>query len=241
MSNCLLEHDDIVRVARAHLFNRLHQLKDMTCCGEAPGAPGVDLHVVNYELEERQRTHPQTGKLLGTDYILTVVRSDGQRFTQTVAVSPPPSDDVHVVGMDVAPVMVGGSTTAHKVTVRQNNGSSFSVDIPHAVVPDFDAAYRLVDQAEDYTLLDADFDGRTIIRATKDGDQIIKIPRPPEAFKGKSVIVRKVAGGVDTTLLLQEEGSTLSPPDATMLRRVGSTVTLMYTGDGNWDIYGELP
>lgn len=102
--------------------------------------------------------------------------------------------------------------------------------------------YRINTQAEDYTLVDADFDGRTIIRANKNGSQTITLPKPDDSFIGKAVIVRKTAGDVGTFVTLKAgSGVTISPPDATPIRRLGSSVTLVYVGNGLYDAYGELP
>lgn len=243
MSQCTIEEGDIIRVARSHLMERLALLKSLTCCGKEEAPPpvqGVDLHVVGFDKKTEEIRDPETGRLVATDTTLTIKRNDAISFSQTISESKV-TTDTFVERMEVTPVNQGGQVVAYSVQLFRNDQTVLSGDVPVAPIPDFDAAYRLVDKAQDYTLEAEDFDGRTIVRGTLDGDQVITVGRPPEAFKGKSVIVRKAAGDIDTTLLLQADNVTFSPPDAVMLRRVGSTVTLMYTGDGNWDIYGELP
>ena len=103
--------------------------------------------------------------------------------------------------------------------------------------------YRLNTQAGDYTITGEDFNGRTLVRADKAGDMSVTIAKPlTEDFIGLSVTVRKTSGDAGTfTTLVAGAGVTLSPPDATILRRVGGSATLVYTGGGNWDIFGELP
>lgn len=104
------------------------------------------------------------------------------------------------------------------------------------------AGYRINNQAGDYTLIDADFDGRTIIRMNKAGDCTLTVAKPPDTFIGKAVIVRKTAGEAGTFVnLVTASGVTISPDDTTPLRRTGSTVTLVYVGGGAWDVFGELP
>lgn len=102
--------------------------------------------------------------------------------------------------------------------------------------------YRINNQADDYTLAGDDFDGRTIVRMTKNADTTLTLPKPPDTFVGKAVIVRKINGDPGTFLNLVSSDPTvvLNPPDATPLRRQGASATLVYTGD-SWDIYGELP
>lgn len=103
--------------------------------------------------------------------------------------------------------------------------------------------YRINTQAEDYTLVGDDFNGRTIVRADKDGDQTITIPKPTsEDFVGKAIIVRKTNGiaGTFVNLVAGSEVSLL-PEDATPVRRVGSSATLVYVGNGVYDVFGELP
>lgn len=103
--------------------------------------------------------------------------------------------------------------------------------------------YRINTQAEDYTLTGDDFNGRTIVRAYKDGDQTITIPKPPsEDFVGKAIIVRKTSGAAGTFVTLNKgNGVSIFPEDATPVRRVGSSVTLVYVGNGVYDVFGELP
>lgn len=104
--------------------------------------------------------------------------------------------------------------------------------------------YRIVNQANNYTLAAADLDGRTLVRGTSTGNQQITIPKPANERTaiGKAVIIRKAAGTTGSLLtLVPGSGVTLTPSDGAVLRRVGSTVTLVYTGSNNWDIFGELP
>lgn len=103
--------------------------------------------------------------------------------------------------------------------------------------------YRINTQAEDYTLTGDDFNGRTIIRADKDDDQTITIPKPTsEAFIGKAIIIRKTNGAAGTFVnLVAGSDVSLIPEDATPVRRVGSSVTLVYVGNGVYDVFGELP
>lgn len=103
--------------------------------------------------------------------------------------------------------------------------------------------YRINTQAADYTLTGDDFNGRTIVRADKDGDQTITIPKPTsEDFVGKAIIVRKTNGTAGTFVnLVAGSDVSLLPEDATPVRRVGSSVTLVYVGNGVYDVFGELP
>lgn len=103
--------------------------------------------------------------------------------------------------------------------------------------------YRINTQDEDYTLTGDDFNGRTIVRADKDGDQTITIPKPSsEDFVGKAIIIRKTNGIAGTFVnLVAGSDVSLLPEDATPVRRVGSSVTLVYVGNGVYDVFGELP
>lgn len=103
--------------------------------------------------------------------------------------------------------------------------------------------YRINTQTEDYTLAGDDFNGRTIVRADKAGDQKITIPKPAsEDFIGKAIIIRKTAGGAGTFVTLTKgTGVSIFPEDATPVRRIGSSVTLVYVGNGVYDVFGELP
>ena len=102
--------------------------------------------------------------------------------------------------------------------------------------------YTLKTENNHYTTQAEDFNGFTIIRANHNGDQTITLTKPDDSFIGKALIVRKTNGGVGTFVTLKAGGGvTVSPADSTPLRRVGSSATLVYTGGGNWDVFGELP
>lgn len=102
--------------------------------------------------------------------------------------------------------------------------------------------YRINTQDDDYTLTHDDFDGRTIIRANKNGNQAITITKPTDEFIGKAIVIRKTNGDIGTFVsLVTSEGVTISPIDSTPIRRIGSAVTLVYIGNGLFDVFGELP
>ena len=102
--------------------------------------------------------------------------------------------------------------------------------------------YTLKTENNHYTTQAEDFNGFTIIRANHNGDQTITLAKPDDSFIGKALIVRKTNGDVGTFVTLKAgDGVTISPADSTPLRRVGSSATLVYTGGGNWDVFGELP
>lgn len=102
--------------------------------------------------------------------------------------------------------------------------------------------YTLKTENNHYTTQAEDFNGFTIIRANHNGDQTITLTKPDDSFIGKALIVRKTNGDVGTFVTLKAgDDVTISPADSTPLRRVGSSATLVYTGGGNWDVFGELP
>ena len=102
--------------------------------------------------------------------------------------------------------------------------------------------YTLKTENNHYTTQAEDFNGFTIIRANHNGDQTITITKPDDSFIGKALIVRKTNGDVGTFVTLEAgDNVTISPADSTPLRRVGSSVTLVYIGDGVYDVFGELP
>lgn len=95
-----------------------------------------------------------------------------------------------------------------------------------------------------YTLEDSDFDGNTLVRCTSDNSAVnITIPLPPsENFIGSGITIRKSNGNQNTLLnLLPSNGVTITPLDITPLRRIGSTVVLVYVGNGIYEAFGELP
>lgn len=132
--------------------------------------------------------------------------------------------------------ITGGKLTNNTtITVNNKDGSTATIDISGM-------GYTLKTENNHYTTQAADFNGFTIIRANYNGDQTITLTKPDDSFIGKALIVRKTNGGVGTFVTLKAgAGVTISPADSTPLRRVGSSATLVYTGGGNWDVFGELP
>lgn len=127
-------------------------------------------------------------------------------------------------------------------TLRLHRSDSTTVDVVLDLPTAVDT-YRINTQAEDYTLAGQDFNGNTIVRADKNGDQTVTVgDAPSAAHVGKSIIIRKTSGAVGTFVTVKPAaGVTFVPDDASPLRRVGSAVTLVYVGNGVYDVFGELP
>ena len=164
-------------------------------------------------------------------------------------------------------LITGGNINGTDLILNLSNGTSITVDITslitdavktvtnnisttvidnatnHIINNILNLGYRINTQVGNYTLVQADFDGRTMVRAAVNGDQVITVSKPvDEKSIGTAVIIRKTAGAIGTfTTLVPAAGVTLSPIDSAILRRVGSSVTLVYIGNGAWDIFGELP
>ena len=103
--------------------------------------------------------------------------------------------------------------------------------------------FRINKQNEDYELTQEDFDGLTLVYAEKAGNQTITVPKPDnESLIGRVVVIRKAAGDLGSLLTVTgSNGVTITPPDISPLRRVGSEISLVYVGDGVWAATGELP
>lgn len=101
--------------------------------------------------------------------------------------------------------------------------------------------YRMVTVTGDYTLQDADFDGKTIIRVASQTPCVVSVPADvaPLDFTGRSVTIRNVS--INPVTIMGGAGVVLSPADGVILRRDGSTATLIYASVNAWDIYGEIP
>lgn len=199
---------------------------------------------VDIDVSGLQDVVVSSGELIGKDTI-RLLRSDGNNV------------DIDITGLGVAdiPYITGGGfvtrDNGYWLDFTRSDNTVIAVDmtdiihtVEHTVYARvMNTGYRINTQADDYTLGGNDFNGRTIVRADKDGEQTITIPKPgSENFIGKSIIVRKTNGALGTlTLLKAGAGVTLSPDDASPLRRVGSTTTLTYIGNGLYDVTGELP
>lgn len=102
--------------------------------------------------------------------------------------------------------------------------------------------YTINTQQDDYTTTSSDFDGNTIIRMNKNGTSTLTLTKPDESFIGSTLTVRKTNGDQNSLLYIScASGVTISPGDISPIRRVGSTISLLYIGDGLFDAFGELP
>lgn len=100
--------------------------------------------------------------------------------------------------------------------------------------------YRMITVYGNYQITPEDCDGKTIVRVASDTPCTITIPggvAPPD-FTGRSLTIRNVNDVIVTVAGL---GAVVSPADGGVLRRIGSTATLIYAELDTWDLYGELP
>ena len=164
-------------------------------------------------------------------------------------------------------LITGGSINGNTLTLNLSNNTSIDVDITglisgivnqvtnniestvienatNQVINNFlKLGYRINTQDSNYTLVQDDFDGRTIVRMNSASNQTLTAIKPDSEEKiGTVVMVRRSNGNAGTLLtLVAGEGVTLSPRDISPLRRIGSSVSLIYIGNGYWDVFGELP
>lgn len=122
---------------------------------------------------------------------------------------------------------------------------SFIVDIKRMVhkqskrINDY-ISYILQYITEDYTLTLEDVAGDILILSQGIEDTKIFIPLENVGFNaGCSVSI--VQDSKAEVKLVGAEGVTFTPADATLTRREGSVLTLIYEGDNLWRIVGELP
>lgn len=164
-------------------------------------------------------------------------------------------------------LITGGSINGNTLTLNLSNNTSIDVDITglisgivnqvtnniestvienatNQVINNFlKLGYRINTQDSNYTLVQDDFDGRTIVRMNSTSNQTLTVIKPDSEEKiGTVVMVRRSNGNTGTLLtLVTGKGVTLSPVDISPLRRIGSSVSLIYIGNGHWDVFGELP
>ena len=164
-------------------------------------------------------------------------------------------------------LITGGSINGNTLTLNLSNNTSIDVDITglisdivnqvtnniestvienatNQVINNFlKLGYRINTQDSNYTLVQDDFDGRTIVRMNSASNQTLTVIKPNSEEKiGTVVMVRRSNGNAGTLLtLVAGKGVTLSPVDISPLRRIGSSVSLIYIGNGHWDVFGELP
>ena len=164
-------------------------------------------------------------------------------------------------------LITGGSINGNILTLNLSNATSIDVDITglisgivnqvtnniestvienatNQVINNFlKLGYRINTQDNNYTLVQDDFDGRTIVRMNSASNQTLTVIKPDNEEKiGTVVMVRRSNGNAGTLLtLVAGKEVTLSPVDISPLRRIGSSVSMIYIGNGHWDVFGELP
>lgn len=199
---------------------------------------------VKIDVTELSDIHVVSGEVLDNS-IIRLALSDKSHVDISAATLVPKNSPYIVSGVFVE------RDDNYWLDFKRNDGTTVNVamtdivdDISKTVFSAvMDNGYRINTQADDYTLGSEDFDGKTIVRADKNGDQTITIPKPDtEDFIGKAIIIRKTAGVAGTFVTLANgAGVSIYPDDITPVRRVGSSVTLVYVGNGVYDAFGELP
>lgn len=99
-------------------------------------------------------------------------------------------------------------------------------------------AYRLINVDVDYTLSSAELYGNPIFRIVQPVRFVID-DVATRVYEGKIIHIRNCTNQMVT--IETTNGVVINPADAAHLRREGSTIGLIYVGNKQWDIYGELP
>lgn len=185
-------------------------------------------------LPNKTDLHLRSGVLTGTTLELEL--SDGQKLQIDLS-------NLKGATLSSRPRIESGQFTAQNLELVRDDQSKVTVSLEPLIKALTSCKYRIVTQQSNYTITTEDMDTATIIRANAATQQVISVPTPPtEDYIGTSVIIRKTAGAEpDTHTIVGISGAKVSPADITPLRRIGNTVTLVYTGNGNWDAFGELP
>lgn len=127
------------------------------------------------------------------------------------------------------------------VTAAQLNqaiGGIGGVDLTGYVKKSDIQSYRTRNVASSGSLINEDFDGKTVIRCVNGSDIVITLPVPPGSFPtGAVVSIRRCSGNVT---VVSGVGAGISPNDSLTLRRIGIVATFMYVGGGYWDLITEL-
>lgn len=107
-------------------------------------------------------------------------------------------------------------------------------------ITNFVPKYRIVSIADNYTVTSADLKGDTIIRSTRAGDCRITIPAiGANMVVGHVISIRQVPATGNVTIV-GASGVTINPNDSLVLRRAGSTATLVYVANNTFDLITEL-
>lgn len=185
-------------------------------------------------LPNKTDLHLRSGVLTGTTLELEL--SDGQKLQIDLS-------NLKGATLSSRPRIESGQFTGQNLELVRDDQSKVTVSLEPLIKALTSCKYRIVTQQSNYTITTEDMDTATIIRANAATQQVISVPTPPnEDYIGTSVIIRKTAGAEpDTHTIVGISGAKVSPADITPLRRIGNTVTLVYTGNGNWDAFGELP
>lgn len=100
--------------------------------------------------------------------------------------------------------------------------------------------YRMVTVGNDYELTSDDCNGNTIIRVNSTADTNLYIPIniADDTHIGVSLTIYNTQDFIVD--IVPKSEVTLIANDSSLLRRSGSAITLIYSGNNNWDMYGEI-
>ena len=99
-----------------------------------------------------------------------------------------------------------------------------------------DTNYKIKAINSNYSIIAADCNSKTIIRSETSQAITVTIPVINVPI-GSSVNLRRTSGELS---IVGAQSVSILPTDSLVLRRDGSTATLVYVGNNVWDLYSEL-
>ena len=127
--------------------------------------------------------------------------------------------------------------SALEVYIRHNylklNNSVIKVEVSYDIKNIYDT----------YTILDEDLTGKCIIRVNGLESYNVNIPllssEKSEDFMGKTLTIRSNTDSIIN--IIANSDVIINALDTLVLRRKASSISLVYIGNQEWDVFGEIP
>ena len=146
--------------------------------------------------------------------------------------------------------IISGKTEGHEIILERVK-DNIIIDATSLILKSVEETLKILNnlsydikrKAENYTVTSEDMTGKVMILATgTEPTQKITLGRLSKEFIGRAVnITHRMAKNGSILNLTGSEGVSINPPDISPLRRSGSSVVCVYVGEGDWQVFGEIP
>lgn len=147
--------------------------------------------------------------------------------------------------------IISGKVENTEIVLEKINSSEVRIEanslietVAERVITDLSKlSYEIKIVPDTYTVTGSDMTGRVMILATgTEATQEIILGTLSDEYIGRAVIIaHRMAQKHSILNLTGSKGVSINPPDISPLRRSGSSIACVYVGQGDWQLFGEIP